>query len=645
MLPSRSWLANLPIAALLCVWFSGCGATAPPRDLSQAEPRDVREKELRRDNHWEKRLLKDDSTGRDQVIDYGPVTVDGRHIIVRKHPIQHFEAMEGGGNQALWHAYYPGAPVNDELKRWDGDPYELVDADTGETLLPLDFWHVMAVPGRAVYVRTPEERLANRPSLKASKSRERGDLPWHTLDLDTGDLSPSDVYFVGSMNPERENATVGREYDPLVDPVALHRVDPSSAPDQPLTVVEILPPPDSVLERTVTTRVIGRPHERLNTTAGRFDVLDRLGEDGVPAIRLLADGITVWHDSPGESRLFQAFWHRVDPESKGFKTRRYLGLRSPGSTVDDDLWLLLDEFGRFGAPEGVVGFRPLNTSSGPTVGTWYPVQRWLMRYAEAQADGAVWEMRDPTLGELASEQRYRDYRIFRGLHWDTVGLDENHGIEERSYMAVEQPNGKWVTRKIGSPPPGARKYDAIMCTTDTLESAKAEITRTALKRKAGHKAAMARKLERKRERDFENAFRERNWSRAQMLAYERGSDALYRVATSMPRPSAAFLRSAAERCAESQAMELRAMAVAEEKRYAAQVAAYRARQLENERQQEEARRRQAARSRSTGYSAPRSYLAAPSTGPSYEAQQRYKRNSSYSPHARNMGWQSPYDFD
>ncbi|MFK7743115.1 MAG: hypothetical protein AB8H80_22565 [Planctomycetota bacterium] len=36
----------------------------------------------------------------------------------------------------------------------------------------------------------------------------------------------------------------------------------------------------SVLERTVTTRVVGRPHQRLNTTAGRFDVLERLRRRG-----------------------------------------------------------------------------------------------------------------------------------------------------------------------------------------------------------------------------------------------------------------------------------------------------------------------------------------------------------------------------
>lgn len=632
-------LVGLPWAVALGVWFSGCGATTPLNENQLAEAKASAQRDA---NRWEQRLVKGDG---DPWIDYGPVTVGGRSLIVRRHPLQHYRPMANGAEEALPDAYYEGAPVNGTLKRWDGDPYELIDADTEKSILSMDFWHIMAVPGKAVYVRTPEERLANRPSLKGSKSRDRGDKPWHILDVQTGELRPSDVYFVGSMNPEREEKTVGRDYDPLVDPVALHRVDPGSAVGQPLTEIEILPPPKSVLERTVTSRVVGRPHARLNRTAGRFDVLERLEEDGSPSIRLLADGITTWLDTPGESRLFNSYWIDPDPERKETGELKYLGLRSPGTTEVDDLWLLLDEYGRFGAPEGVVGFRPLCTFSFESTGVWHSTHRWILRFAEPQADGAVWEMRGPAMEELANQQRYLDFAVFQGLHWDTVGLDENHKIEESPYLAVRELDGQWLTRRLGNPPPGKRKYDSVLSTTDSLELAKAEVTRTALAREAGHEDYVRRKLERKRERDFENALYGRDWRRAMQLSYGRGGDAMYRVGTSMPRPPADFLRSAASVATEDQAMELRALAVAEEERYAAEVAAHRAQQLEQQRIQEETRRQQVSRSRSTGYSAPRSYLAPAPSGPSYEAQQRYKRNSSYSPHARNMGWQSPYDFD
>ena len=628
----------LPITALLTAGLFSCGATPPPTKTAQVNGT---QQEGRSEDLWKRRLVQSDT---DPFVDYGPVTVDGRKLIVRRHPIQQYRPLSAGASEALRPAIYPGAPVNEKITRSDGDPYELIDADTGESILAMDFWHIMAVPGKAVYVRTPEERLANRPSLRTIERHQRGSKPWHILDVRTKRLSPSDVYFVGSMNPERENKTAGRDYDPLVDPVALHRVDPASAVGQPLTVIEILPPPESVFERTVTTRVVGRPHARLNKTAGRFDVLARLDENGAPAIRLLADGITNWLDTAGESRLFKSYWTYPDPERKETKQLKCLGLRSPGTTEAEDLWLLLDEYGRFGAPQGVVGFRPLCTFSFESTGVWHSTHRWLMRYALPQEDGALWEMRGPAMEALPNDQRYLDLTVFTGLNWDTVGLDENHKIEEIPYLSVKDLQGQWQTRKLASPPPGKRKYDGILSTTASIELAKADLAKTAFARKSGHAEALKRKLRLKRERDFEEALRSRGWSRAMQLAYELGPDAMYRAGTTMPRPPAKFLRAAAEVATEARAMELRALAVAQEERYAAAVAAHRAQQLYEQRRQEEVRQMHINRSRSSGYTEPRSYIAAPPSGPSYEAQQRYNRNSSYSPHARNMGWLSPYHF-
>jgi hypothetical protein len=269
----------------------------------------------------------------------------------------------------------------------------------------------------------------------------------------------------------------------------------------------------------------------------------------------------------------------------------------------------------------------------------------MVRFAEPQADGAIWEMRGPAMEELATQQRYLDYAVFHGPHWYTGGFDEDRKIEERPYLSVKELDGRWSTRQLGSPPPGRRKHDNVLNRTATLDLAKADLTKKALAQQAGHGEFLRQKLERKRQRDFDSAVFAQDWNRAMSLSYDRGADAMYRVGTSMPRPPSDFLRAAASVATESKAMELRALAVAEEERYAAEVAAHRAQQLEQQRLQEETRRHQVARSRSTGYSTPRSYIAAPSTGPSYEAQQRYKRNSSYSPHARNMGWQSPYHFD
>lgn len=80
------------------------------------------------------------------------------------------------------------------IRALDGSPWALLDADTGAEILPLDFWDIVAIPGEAVYVRTPVDRL------RLPGRTEPASEAWKRLDVHTGELLDTDVAWAGAAD-------------------------------------------------------------------------------------------------------------------------------------------------------------------------------------------------------------------------------------------------------------------------------------------------------------------------------------------------------------------------------------------------------------------------------------------------------------
>ena len=650
-------LRLLPIA--LVVFLVGCaGSTSDSDGQVTATTGDWTV-----NHHWKRRLTtraQPEPISGTVPTDSRPIEIDGRRLIVRTHPVR-FLKREVIGTTVTHtsepNAHYPGAANDGRISKGDGPFYSLLDADTGRVILPVDFWHIVAVPGEAVYVRTPRQRLANRYSRH--EGRERGEEPWLRLDVATGKLRPSDVYFAGTMSPSRPIETHSTEFDPHVDPVVLHRRDSASTPEQPLTRVEIIPPPGSDAPREIFGRVVGRPHERLNQKVGRYALFERLTEAGNRVGRLIADGSTFWLETPGEFKVFMAGWDYNAPQKEGTRLRYYLAMRAPGTGETDDLWLILDDAGHFGAPDGVVGFRPVDGYWTPEREAPFTIYRWMMRLAQPGEDGEEWVMVGPHFEPLPNVPPYRDFTLIRGPIFNSRSVNPAGEREEASFFVGQRTSGAWEASRLLDPPSGTDDRAPLVGASlaDLHATLEADYVRLSERWAAYQQDRVDRRREYEAKRRRDQV--ERQWQDAlargkrnvlSMLAAERGGDSYYVLVTRTSDPAVwevdRALAATTDAARRSELQRVRAEAQRRQEQANQKWAKW-------EREQREYHRALAAQSSAwqaaspsggSSYNPGGSYIAR-DVKMSYDTQRRYDQATSYSPHAQRMGWQSPYHFD
>lgn len=621
----------LALAALA----AGCGSTpqAPAQDDAAA-----RAERGKYGAPWTERLSEpgDDSPG--EVTDYGPFEVDGRRLVVRFHPVRHHWRTEHGNLMSLGAMHYPTGGSKVKLDAGDGSPWALLDAETGDALLPLDFWDIVAVPGRAVYVRKPADRLK-------LPGRTEGNA-WKQLDVRTGELVATDVVWAGALEPA---GIAGRVHhvDPLSDIVVLQRhAAPTAAGDARLTL-ELLPPPGADLAPSVIANVRGGGATLPAQFAGDFVAFNTLDDAGQRASHLLlADG-TPWSVVPEWTHSYLAGWNPSDPKdgAEGEWNRRFLLTPAPGTADSDELYLVLDERGVFGAPEGVLGFRPFYSLIGLS-GHVTMANRWLAKLEQPDERGRQWELFGPFLRPLDDGPRFVKDALFEGPYWAGVSSFRPSGIAQETHLGLELEPGKWAAWRLPRLPHGQGNR-APEATGGSLAALVRGLETQVAAQQTAHEERLAQ-LERERLQRLEDswdwAVEQGQWDRAGQLAEQRGGDSYLVLALQAPRPALwVFDRARAAAAGDDQARlaERRAhftALYAEEERYWAQV----------KREQEAQAAAFAARwaAPSGAYEGPL-FPSSQTKPPTWEetlssgARYRWKHERNYSQYNASMGW-SPY---
>jgi hypothetical protein len=617
--------------------------------------------------NWRDRLVAD---GEKDVDGQSPhlafeFEIDGRPLAVKYTPARRQLVGWDGKVYNIGAIRYPGLPGYAKSGRGAGEIFtkrpvffkSLIDRRTGEELLPVDFWQILPA-GDEIYVRMPTDRESDRKT-NLKLSRPIPPVPWSRFDLESQSLVESDVWHAEEISPHHSDRTAaGWERGGVL----LQRRDPASTEAVPLTQMEVFPPPGSKLPPLIHDRLTGEPWVRHTLTAGKFTVVQRRTENGEPTARLFEYGYRPLLDTPGETRRFYAYWgYNVDTDKHGDEKAYFLGVRAPGTSEVDNLWLLLDENGLFGAPAGSLGFRPIGLPSHHKYQPNELVNRWAVKELEPRPDGTRWEMVGPQFQPLAGRPRFRDLKLIIGPRWMGADSHRRSGMTQHWLLAGHLPRGTWVVfnvAQLGSPDrPLPRvetqlevsRFNQLVPALTASYEQKASGVRT----QDQHDAAVARRLrQREVERQWQSAFQNRDWSRANALAAERGGDSFYRLVKAMPRPSVAYVREVAEVTDDAaKKAELLEIARTAERRYAEELERHR---LWQEQQAEAARlqqQRELERIRQANRAAriaEFAYTPRPVT-PSRDhmspaARERFRANISYSQHAVNMGWYRPYSF-
>jgi hypothetical protein len=582
----------------------------------------------RQADRWDNRLVPVDDP---RVTEMGPIAVDGREVVVRTRPLWFANGKP---------AWREDAYLNEFIREVDGPCYELVDAVTGDVLLPADFWTIVVVPEQGVFVKTPDDRLAMRPSIPEEEMRNVR-TPWKRFDLDTGDLVESDVYYAGRTR-DRFAETA---FDPRREVAVIQRYDDASDEDRRLTQARFVPPIGSEAEATTVTRINGEPQYLNLQSIGQFTMLRRTDEDGTPMTMLLVDEVTPWVEHSGETRTFDLWVPPSGQTPDGLSGRRMLGLRAPGTADEDNLWLLLGDDGMFGAPDGAVGFRPIDAFDDAF--GYEVTHRWLMHWAEPRADGTTWELLGPGLETLASQQRFRDVVSMRGPYYD---VQAGGVLNFKTFAAVQPLAGDWRIYEIEALAKVGETDGRPTTLAERLDEVPGRLMWLAQQEGARVEARRRQAIE----QAFQAALAGSKWQEAFQAGVQRGGDSMARIARTMSRPSINFLKQLYQMSPPEHQPEIARIGNAMQSINNREAEAFRLRQiLERQRQQQiraqrkidlEQNRRRAFVFDPGRYRPGRAVMPA-RDHMSPAARRRYQQNISYSQHAINMGWQSPYHFD
>lgn len=666
---------GLLLLGLVAAGMVGCG----PRALTAAESTAVKKQQYEDGRHfWRNRLVPESEI---QVI--GPIPVGDRQVTLKARAL----TMYSPGS--VTSARMPSVDyANVKIEPTAGSFYELVDSDTNKVILPLDYWDIMPIPGVGVFVRKPTERIKG---IKAKHNA--GELPkWRKLDLATGEMPETDVLFAESyvMPPAAWDEPASP--DPTKWVSVLGRHDPASTSERPLTQLEVYPIYEAgklpVTDPLVYGRVLGKPSHKLLTAVGKFTRLAGVDENEKSLTLLLDEQLRYVLETDQPVRRMRGWGNDKSATLNGRSVVSFLATPAPGTMPADDLWIFLDEHGRFGAPEYVVGYRPLykekQTADGvPPRGR--PLldvaERWLMRLRTdattpytPQVNGsksinARWMLVDGDLKPLAYSVHLWDYQIAY-VPWIDRSVDNTTGVMnqysdgrqyERLFMACVQWEGWTIVDPLSSVKKDrtfANAYATIAEPAQLVprltEMHQREIAVRA-KQKQIQDAYIAQKakeaLEKRRE-SIEVGWRyyltDGNYAWCASVADERGGDSWYELVRAMDRPTVEFLNRAMSRArTDEQKTDIQRMIGLAEARASSEQQARWARQKEDERLRWLARNPPDPVTYSSSGSDNRSSIGGGMTSGwkvSDSQKQAYMKSLSTSQHKTNMGWSNPYAY-
>lgn len=352
------------------------------------------------------------------------------------------------------------------------------------------------------------------------------------------------------------------------------------------------------------------------------------------------------------------------------------------------MWILLDENGRFGAPPDVIGYRPFNEKWKPDDGAQDAtkakaarVDRWLVRkrtnattpFTDQPGGGrsynARWILVHGDFSPLPIVPQMWDVQLFN-VPWidrpqDSTAWSFNEftdGVQhDRVFMACSQGEGWSIVDPLGRMNTFTTfatingPADAVSTLTTLHQN---EIARRAKIQKAREQYAAIKAAEAIRER---RAWIDENWNRhlqsgnfswCASVADERGRNSWYEIANAMGNPSIEFLNQVMARTtSDNLKQKIQGMIVQAEQRESQIVAAYWAREKEQE------RLRWVAAHPSTSATYGSSYRDTPRSGGSSigggmaagwqvsdDQKRAYMKALGTSQHRANMGWSNPYGY-
>lgn len=671
--------SGLLMLVLAVVGMSGCesqqmtGAqiTARNKQLVEAHP-----------DFWRNRLKPESEM---QVI--GPIPIGDKRVTVKA------RHLFGSRKTSTGVTMLPKVKYDQyrEFLPGDGACYELVDADTGKVILPLDYWEIVPVPGVGVFVHSPYDRL----DANDARFNSRPTRAWHKLDLTTGQMTKTDVILAQAFVKPQEDHGYGYTPDPFKRVSVLGRVDPASTPEQQLTQIEIYPIYEAgtlpVTEPLIYGRVMGKPMASLFTGVGKYTTLAGLDENNRPLTLLLDDQLRYILETDQPVRKFSAQSNSKFLPSGSRAMVSFLATTAPGTNISDDLWVILDENAQFGAPPDVVGYRPFNERWKPDEGTQAGpkpfegiVERWMVRKRTDKTTpftddsngvrvyNTRWTMINGDFSTLGHTPHMWDYQMVR-VPWIDRHQDNTTGYineytdgdqYERVFMACLQKENWTIVDPMGKLN-GDRAFTKVFAQIDS--PANMFVTLTAMHQK---EVAFRAKLQQAREayiaKKAEEALAKRrawineNWQKClnsgnykwcYSVADERGGNSWYEIARSMQSPTVEFVQQVMERTpAEYLQKDLNAMLALAKQREAQARAEYWARDKEQKRLRWLAanpRDPASSSSYSGGGSSSRSSTGGSMTSGwqvSDSHKQAYMKALGTSQHRSNMGWSNPYAY-
>jgi hypothetical protein len=651
----------------------GCSASTPTQSAADRAASRQQRYEAHPD-FWRNRLVAEA-----EVVHIGPIPIGERRVTLNSRAVTTFVTLSTGLTRLGTINYEHSQTLN----TWDGGFYELVDSDTGKVILPLDYWQIVPVPGIGVYVRTPDERI------KANAARQAGTAqsPWRKLDLATGNMPMTDVSLDNNGYP--------RAPDPVRQVTVIVRADPGSTASRPRMRVEVYPVykagTQPVTQPLVYGRVLERRYHKLFIGEGKYSVLAGVDEQDRPLTLLLDEQLRYVLETDKPIRKFSAESLTKMTSAGGHAVVSFLAMPAPGTDPADDLWILLDENGRFGAPADVVGYRPFDKKWKPDDGTgdtftpaggW--VDRWLVRKRTiftnpitshpkgGQTFNSRWTLVQGDFTPVRPSPKMWDVQLVR-VPWidrrqdnTTAYINEYTDGDQydRVFMACAQGETWSIVDPFGTAKDNGlftKVFAQVPSPADVVPKLTAmhqhEVAYRAKVQKAREQYAAKKTAEAlQKRRDWINESWDRclqsgNYSWCESVADQRGGNSWYEIASAMKNPSVEFLnRVIARTTSEDLKQKLQGMVAAAEQRDAQEIAAYWAWDKEQER-----RRWLAAHppdpasysSYSSGGGSGGSSIGGGMTAGwkvSDDQKRAYMKALGTSPYNAKMGWSNPYAY-
>lgn len=592
----------------------GCSSTTPAKTM--AERTTLKQQQFQEHPDFWRNRLEPES----EMEQIGPIPIGDRRVTLKvRHLIDRRKTQTG------W-TMLPDIKYTQyqTIHARNGGFYELVDSDTGQVILPLDYWEIVPVPGVGVYVHTQEERLV---SINARFNKTTPPA-WRKLDLATGQMPITDVLLALTYLKPSVNYRYSYTPNPLKYASVLGRADPASTPERPLTQFEVYPvykagtPP--VTQPLVDGRVLGKTVQSQFTGAGMFSILASVDEQNRTWTLLLDEQLRYLMETDQPVRTFHAQSMTKLLPSGARAVVSFLAMTAPGTNLSDDLWVILDENGQFGAPSDVIGYRPFNKDWQQDDGSQAAVkpfkgivERWLVRkrtdattpFTDHPGGGRVfnarWTMVRGDFSPLPVEPRIWDLQLVRvpwiDRHQDNTSSFTNTYTDGRQYERVFMACVQWEGWSIVDPF-GKVKDDRSFATVFAKIASPSEVVPqlTAMHQR---EVAFRAKLQKVRDAYIAQKAKEalekridwinRNWSRCldsgnykwcMSVADERGANSWYDIAKAMKNPTTEFIKQVMSRTpAEYLQKELNTMLANAKKRDAQAFEEYLAREKEQKR--------------------------------------------------------------